>query len=442
MGPALIDTNQASGIVDETNPHAVSYGSMSVTKEMATTNQVSPRYWLLFVGIFIMLVGTFVELVCNLVKMGMTAYKERKEGLAHTSAIEDPCPARDQISWKIWGPLTALMVVFNCLGASRLFGMHVGLAILSVLLGFLWSFVAVQSSGVTDINPVSTTAKLSQLIVGGATQGMGYPVNAAGFMPKAAQVNIYAGCIAGASASQAADMTGDLRTAHLLRARPKSLFIAQLVGAAVSIFLVPGLFLLFTKGYPCILDAEAETCTFAIPSVAAWRVIGIVGASNSGLPIPAACGYTALALGLFSGALVAAKVFFIPVKYHQYVPNPVIAGLAFTLPQSCYSAAMAVGAIVAHFWQKKRQDNYDIYCFAIAAGFSAGEGLGGCLNALLAILKVDGSYYGTAAGCPESVHKFLGLIPHCLRSTDSPTFLFPTFTARCTVVKLQAQQFY
>lgn len=68
---------------------------------------------------------------------------------------------------------------------------------------------------------------------------------------------------------------------------------------------------------------------------------------------------------------------------------------------------MAIGAIIAHFWQKKNLHNYDIYCFAIAAGFSAGEGLGGCLNALLSILKVDGSYYGTAAGCPESVLRSL-----------------------------------
>lgn len=336
MGPSLIKTGLTTGIVDEDNPNAVSYGSLSVTKDMAKTSAVSPRYWLLFVGIFVMLVGTFTELVCNLIKMGMTAYKERKEGLAHQALIEDPCPPKDQISWKIWGPLTILMVIFNCLAASRLFGMHVGLAILSVLLGFLWSFIAVQSSGVTDINPVSTTAKLSQLVVGGSTQGMGYPVNAAGFMPKAAQINIYAGCIAGASASQAADMTGDLRTAHLLGARPKSLFLAQLAGAAVSIFLVPGLFVLFTKGYPCILDADATTCSFAIPSVAAWRVIGIVGASKSGLPIPSSSAYTSLALGLFSGLIVAVKVFFIPVKYHQYVPNPVIAGLGEFWHSSIY----------------------------------------------------------------------------------------------------------
>lgn len=105
------------------------------------------------------------------------------------------------------------------------------------------------------------------------------------------------------------------------------MFYAQMCGAAVSVVLVPGLFLLFATGYPCILDPEAASCTFAAPSVAAWRVIGIVAASNAGLPIPSSCAYTSLALGLFSGALVIAKIFFVPKKYHPYYPNPAIAGL-------------------------------------------------------------------------------------------------------------------
>lgn len=145
MGPALVRTNQATGIVDEENPSVVNYGSLSVTGDIAKTNQVSPRYWLLFVGIAMMLFSTFVELFCTLAKMGWQMYQERKKGIADTKLIEDPMGPRDKISWKVWGPLTFIMIVFNCLAAARLFGMNVGLAILSVLLGFLWSFIAVQS---------------------------------------------------------------------------------------------------------------------------------------------------------------------------------------------------------------------------------------------------------------------------------------------------------
>ena len=43
---------------------------------------------------------------------------------------------------------------------------------------------------------------------------------------------------------------------------------------------------------------------------------------------------------------------------------------------------------------------YGMYCYAIAAGFIAGEGLGGIVGAILQVAKVSGNYYGTAVGCP------------------------------------------
>ncbi|KAF5382659.1 hypothetical protein D9615_003036 [Tricholomella constricta] len=46
-------------------------------------------------------------------------------------------------------------------------------AILALLLGFIFSFIGVQSSGHTDVNPVSTVAKVSQLIFGGIAKASG-----------------------------------------------------------------------------------------------------------------------------------------------------------------------------------------------------------------------------------------------------------------------------
>ena len=44
-----------------------------------------------------------------------------------------------------------------------------------------------------------------------------------------------------------------------------------------------------------------------------------------------------------------------------------------------------------------------MWAYALSAGFIAGEGLGGVSQALLAILKVDGSRYGITVGCPLDV---------------------------------------
>lgn len=125
--------------------------------------------------------------------------------------------------------------------------MNVGEAILALVLGFIFSFIGVQSSGHTDVNPVTTVAKASQLIFGGITKGTGLEI-------KAAQtLNLSAGIVSAGAAGQASDMTGDLKTGYLLRAKPRNQFVAQLCGSVVAVFLTTGLFILFTKAAPCIM---------------------------------------------------------------------------------------------------------------------------------------------------------------------------------------------
>lgn len=185
-----------------------------------------------------MIVGSFVELGINLFIMGRTFWRERKDA-EKTKLIDDPSPPEDQVSWKLWAPLLVIMVVVQIVVLSKVFGVNAGIAVLSIILGFIWSFIAVQSAGVTgqsssgkvdgrtvtdeltaDVNPVSTTAKCSQLVVGGITQGFNYPVNDQGWMPKAALENLWAGCVAGGAAAQSCDMVSDLKTAFLLKVRP------------------------------------------------------------------------------------------------------------------------------------------------------------------------------------------------------------------------------
>lgn len=91
------------------------------------------------------------------------------------------------------------------------------------------------------------TAQASQLIFGG--------IGKAAHLPQApAQIlNLSAGVISAGSAAQACDMTGDLKTGYLLRAKPRNQFIAELCGALVATFLTVGLFILFTKASPCIM---------------------------------------------------------------------------------------------------------------------------------------------------------------------------------------------
>ena len=180
----------------------------------------------------------------------------------------DPAPLEDRVPTWAWVSGLLISVIVTCALASTQFHMNVGEVILALIFGFIFSFLAVQSSGDTDLNPVSACAKASQLVFGGIGKGQNYSG------PKGETINLVAGVIAAGSAAQSSDMTGDLKTGHLLRAKPKHQFVAQLCGATVAVFLNIGLFILFCKSAPCILyPSDTQQCTYGAPSVAAWAAV-------------------------------------------------------------------------------------------------------------------------------------------------------------------------
>jgi len=79
-------------------------------------------------------------------------------------------------------------------------------------------------------------------------------------------------------------------------------------------------------------------------------------------------------------------------------------GMGFVLNATTYPTAMVIGSTVAYFWRTRFRPSYTMFCYAVAAGFIAGEGLGGIVNAILTIAGVGGSKHGTAVGCPGGTY--------------------------------------
>lgn len=134
----------------------------------------------------------------------------------------------------------------------------------------------------------------------------------------------------------------------------------------------------------------------------AWQAVA-EAVTNPQVPIPLSSGIFALVLGGVCIAQVLLKNFFLVgarEKHRQWLPNWMAIGVAFVIPQTYYSTATLIGATVSHFWQKKKPANFETYCFAVAAGLIAGEGLGGVIGAALQLAGVSGDVYGTTAGCP------------------------------------------
>jgi len=228
----------------------VTYYAMSFKDTSAYTKAPSPRYWLMWPGVLIMLMYSFTDVVFTLIPIIKNLGSPKnwfKRMEKFDEEDEDQTPEEDRIPHLWWIIGLTLSTILSCGILAGLFKMNVGEAILALILGFLFSFIGVQSCGHTDINPVSTVAKASQLIFGGISKGAHIAIQ------PAQTINLAAGVVAAGSAAQSSHMTGDLKTGYLLRAKPRNQFIAQLCGSVVAIFLTSGLYVLFTKASPCIL---------------------------------------------------------------------------------------------------------------------------------------------------------------------------------------------
>ncbi|CAD6897100.1 unnamed protein product [Tilletia controversa] len=411
IGPALIQTGQASGRVIEQldGVTRVNYNSLSF-KVGQDLNTASPRYWGLWVGVLMMFAASAAELGmnapaiyrgCKAAAVDMyCAARHRPTPERGVDEMDDKVPAHHQTPVWMWAGGLFLSIIFTCVVSAVQFDMHVGISILAIILAFLFSFVGLQVSGTTDTNPLGVIAKGSQLIVGGALRGTPGDMNAHLLS------NLIAGSIVSSAGAHSVDMVGDLKTGHLLRARPRTQFYAQLAGSIPGIFLSPGLFVLFTTAYPCIIDSSLQdNCPFALPAVSAWVAVAKAVLSPS-LPVSKSSGITALMFAFLAVFTVVARYLWIPPKYHVFVPNFNAIGLGFVLPQTYIPVAMTTGAICSYFWQKRRPQQYDMAGYATAAGFIAGEGIAGVVNAILTIAGVAGGadsagvVRGTLVGYP------------------------------------------
>jgi uncharacterized oligopeptide transporter (OPT) family protein len=275
--------------------------------------------------------------------------------------------------------------------------MNPGLTLLACVLGFFFSFLCVQIGAVTDQTPLTAASKASQLVFGGATAGHNFSIQ------HAQKLNLVAGGIASGAADVATSLTGDFRTGFLMRTPPIKQWIAQAFGTFISVWLAPGLFVLFTSAYPCIIHPdEYDHCAFLAPSVSAWAAVA-QAVTQPKIPIPLSSGIFSVVMGVFAIGQVAFRHFYLVgprEKYRVYLPNWGAIALSFVIPSPVFTNASLIGAIVAALWTKYKPKSFELYGYAVAAGLIAGEGMGGVIGAILQLTGVSGNVYGTQAGCP------------------------------------------
>ncbi|KAK5691959.1 hypothetical protein LTR97_011130 [Elasticomyces elasticus] len=429
IGPALVHNGMAFGkqIFSPEDPQYENWAPLmnfaGMTGSSATKDTPSPRFWLLWPGVLLMIVVSFTELglqykvfyyvgkalwraTCDGLNACMrlvgkdSAFLTRQGAVDEQHLVEDPASKQEQVKIWMWMPLLILSIIAMCVVLGVQYDMPVGMSLLSVFLAFFFSILAVQCSGVTDITPLTAASKASQIVLGGATKGEHWNVQ------HAQRLNLLGGSLASMGANQASDLVGDFRVGFLLRTSPTQQFIAQGLGTIVAVFLAPALFMLFTKAYPCIInlsDDPAAKCPFSAPSVSAWRAV-TVAITDPVFPVPKSSGIFSVVFAAFGAFMIFVRHYAYNgrfAKYRVYHPNMMCIGLAFVLPQTYYGTAMLIGAVPSYFWAKRNPKHFDIYGYAIAAGLIAGEGIGGVINAIFQIAGISGpDPYGSQIGCP------------------------------------------
>ena len=195
--------------------------------------------------------------------------------------------------------------------------------------------------------------------------------------PYSVVINLIAGGLAEAGASQAGDISHDLKIGYLLGARPEDQFYGQVIGSIFGSFIACIFYRLYTSIY------QIPSTLFQIP-VSHLFLLAARLVTGAGLPerVPE----FAAAFGLLFAMGTVIKIRYSNRWWQNIIPGGVAFGVGMYNAPS-FTLARAVGGLLYwyHVLYMKRNREYII---VLAGGLVLGEGLMSMLNLGLAAAKV------------------------------------------------------
>ncbi|KAH7250635.1 OPT oligopeptide transporter protein-domain-containing protein [Fusarium solani] len=421
IGPILEAKGIASGIAyDPEEPDLMTYLSLNLQDPI---NNPSPRYWMLWPSVFVMLCASITDIACQwrswvrlatliwvyaakggnrvvLLLRGRESETLGRQAGKHVGspALPDPSTPQQKTKWwEFWPSLTA-GALLACLIMTLHYDLNGGIAVFVLLLAVILGLFVVQVIGQASIAPAGPAAYISQLVIGGILRSTTDNTSSATFGC------LVAGAIVSQAAMQAGELTTDFKVGYFTGTPPRYQFYGQLLGIIPAIFLSPALYIVFAKAYPCINDlAQAATCGLAAPAAQGYRVIALAITSPQIL-IPRSSWIFTICVCVFTIGVHIIRHWATKTgrtTLSAWIPNMLMVGIAGILPITGYGVAIAIGGTVGFVWQKRNPASFGRIGFAVAAGMIGGESLAGLLTAVLNIAKVGGTaFYGTTLGCP------------------------------------------
>lgn len=331
-------------------PYLVSHGVVALPEGASAYREI--MQWTMWPGVMMMIAAGLTALV---LKWRVVAGTFRSMMVVGRGGAADAM----ELSFRAW--LAWLLgATVLCIAVMQLgFGIAWWMTLLSVAVSFVMAAIAVRCVGQTEVNPVSAFASLNQLIIGGIA-------------PANVTANLTLAGVAGAGASEAADMMQDLKTGWLVGATPRRQVTAQIAGVLLgSAVAVPMLLLIFST---------YQLGTPEMPAPAAFRFAALAELFARGTEALPDWSVTAMWIGGALGVLLAVAENF--PRARRFVPSPVGIGIAMLIPFS-YSFAIFLGAAIMAILRLAMPQKIAEYQFVIGAAGIAGSSIMGMIIALL-----------------------------------------------------------
>lgn len=280
---------------------------------------------------------------------GLTRRGEKKQDILKD--IELPMPV-----FFIGIPLVGAVVVGL---ANHFFGVAIWLGVLAIPLVFVFTLIAVNSTGLTSITPTGALGKLTQLTYGALAPGN-------------ITTNLMAAGITGETAGSASNLLMDIKPGYMLGGKPRHQAVGHVLGILVgSLCSVPIFYWVFMHNGPQNLITDQ----YPMPGITVWK--GVAEALTKGLGSLVLSAKYGAFIGIVVGLVLEATK--IGTKGKFWI-SPVGLGLAFILPfYNCL--AMALGSFLFYFAErafKNKQslahrvfvENQEPTCAGIIAGGS------------------------------------------------------------------------
>ena len=246
-------------------------------------------------------------------------------------------PKKEDILKDIELPMSVFFIGIPVVGgivvalANTFFGVAVWLGVIAIPLVFVFTLIAVNSTGLTSITPTGALGKLTQL-----TYGLLAPGNVT--------TNLMAAGITGEVAGSASNLLMDIKPGYMLGGKPRHQAVGHVLGIiAGSLFAVPIFYLVFLHRGPQQLINDQ----YPMPGITIWK--GVAEALTAGLHSLKPSAQMGALVGVIAGLILEGTKIFTKGKFWL---SPVGLGLAFVLPfNNCL--AMALGSFFFHFAEKK-----------------------------------------------------------------------------------------